>query len=309
MLRFVVRRFLGGVGVLWGVVTLVFIIGFVIPINPARVIAGRNAPLSVVRSIYRQLGLDRPLPVQYGEYLWHLVHGDLGVSYATNQPVSQALMQRLPYTLELVSLSVLGELVIGVGLAVIAARKQGSLGDGVASVVAMTGLTVPTFWFGLVLLYAFAYKFAFFPLGGVASASWVVLPAFSLAFTGAGFYTRIGRSSILDELNEDYVRTARAKGATNRRVLIRHALRNALRPVVTMAGLDFATLMGGVLVTEQVFGIPGLGTLSWTAILQNDLPMLEGVVIVVGAVIVVMTILTDVLYALLDPRVNLEATG
>ncbi len=309
MLRFTIRRLLGGIGVLWGVITLVFIIGYVIPINPARVIAGRSAPLSVVRSIYRQLGLDRPLPVQYGVYVWHLLHGNLGESYATNQAVSQALLQRLPYTLELVSLSVLGELIIGVGLAVLAARKHGSLGDGIASVVAMVGLTLPTFWFGLVLLYAFAYKFAFFPLGGVASADWVVLPAFSLAFTGAGFYTRIGRASILDELSEDYVRTARAKGASVNRVLIRHALRNALRPVVTMAGLDFATLMGSVLVTEQVFGIPGLGTLSWTAILQNDLPMLEGVVIVIGAVIVVMTVLTDIIYALLDPRVKLRATG
>jgi peptide/nickel transport system permease protein len=249
------------------------------------------------------------LPVQYGDYLWHLVHGNLGESYATNQPVSQALLQRLPYTLELVSLSVLGELIIGVGLAVVAARKHGSLGDGIASVVAMVGLTLPTFWLGLMLLYAFAYKFSIFPLGGVASPNWVVLPAFSLAFTGAGFYTRIGRASLLDELSEDYIRTARSKGATAGRVLVRHALRNALRPVVTMAGLDVATLMGSVLVTEQVFGIPGLGTLSWTAILQNDLPMLEGVVIVIGAVIVVMTILTDLLYALLDPRVSLEATG
>ena len=309
MLRFMIRRLAGGVGVLWGVITLVFIIGYVIPINPARVIAGRNAPLSVVRSIYRQLGLDRPLPVQYGVYVWHLFHGNLGESYTTNQPVSQALIQRLPYTLELVFLSVVGELIIGVGLAVLAARKHGSLGDGIASVVAMVGLTLPTFWFGLVLLYAFAYKFAFFPLGGVATANWVVLPAFSLAFTGAGFYTRIGRASILEELSEDYVRTARAKGLSSNRVLIRHALRNALRPVVTMAGLDFATLMGSVLVTEQVFGIPGLGTLSWTAILQNDLPMLEGVVIVIGAVIVVMTILTDMIYALLDPRVKLRATG
>ena len=294
---------------MWGVITLVFVIGYVLPINPARIIAGRSAPLSVVRSIYRELGLNRPLPVQYGEYLWHMVHGNLGESYATNQPVTQALFQRLPYTLELVLLSVLGELIIGVGLAVVAAARRGSMWDGFASIVAMVGLTLPTFWLGLVLLYIFAFRLPIFPLGGVTSPDWVVLPAFSLAFTGAGFYTRMCRASVLEVLAEDYIRTARAKGAGRTRVLIRHALRNALRPVVTMAGLDIATLMGGVLVTEQVFGIPGLGTLSWTAILQNDLPMLEGVVIVIGVVIVVMTILTDIIYTWLDPRVSVASTG
>ncbi|MHB1784406.1 MAG: ABC transporter permease [Acidimicrobiales bacterium] len=307
--KFVVRRIVGGFGVLWGVVTLVFLIGYVLPINPARIIAGRSAPRSVVESIYRQLGLNHPLPVQYGDYVWHLVHGNLGESYATNQPVSQALLQRLPYTLELVALAVLGELVIGVGLAILAAARRRTAWDGFASVVAMVGLTLPTFWLGLIVLYVFAFRFPIFPLGGVTSATWVVLPALCIAFTGAGFYTRMGRASLVEALSEDYVRSARAKGASRSRVLFRHALRNALRPIVTMAGLDFATLMGGVLVTEQVFGIPGLGTLAWNAILQNDLPMLEGVVLVIGVVIVVMTILTDIVYAWLDPRVSLSHDG
>jgi len=307
--RFFVRRVISGIGVLWGIVTLVFLIGYVLPINPARIIAGRNAPASVVRSIYHQLGLNRPLPVRYGEYLWDLLHGNLGHSYATNQAVAQALSQRLPYTLELVTLSVLGELVIGVGLALIAAARRRSVFDGFASVIAMLGLTVPTFWFGLVLLYFFAFRWPVLPLGGVTSWSWVVLPAFSIAFTGAGFYTRMGRAALVEVLAEDYIRTARAKGASSSRVLIRHALRNALRSIVTMAGLDFATLMGGVLVTEQVFGIPGLGTLAWNAVLQNDLPMVEGVIVLIGAVIVVMTILSDVTYAWLDPRVSITHTG
>lgn len=309
MLRFVLRRIAGGVGVLWGIVTLVFVIGFALPINPARIIAGRNAPQSVVNSIHRELGLNRPLPVQYIQYLWHLVHGNLGQTYATNQPVTQALGQRLPYTLELVVLSVIGELVIGVGLGVLAGARRGTGWDGASSAIAMLGLTLPTFWFGLILLYVFAFRLGLLPLGGVGSAGWVVLPAFSIAFTNAGFYTRVGRTSLLEALSEDYVRTARAKGASHARVVFNHALRNALRPVVTMAGLDFATLMGGVLVTEQVFGIPGLGTLAWSAILQDDLPMLEGVILVIGLVIVVMTILTDILYAWLDPRVSLSTAG
>jgi peptide/nickel transport system permease protein len=155
----------------------------------------------------------------------------------------------------------------------------------------------------------FAFRWPILPLGGVTSAAWIVLPAFSIAFTGAGFYTRMGRATLIDVLGEDFIRTARAKGASRSRVLIRHALRNALRSIVTMAALDFATLMGGVLVTEEVFGIPGLGTLAWTAVLQNDLPMLEGVIVVIGAVIVVMTILADMAYAWLDPRVRLSHTG
>jgi ABC-type dipeptide/oligopeptide/nickel transport system permease component len=309
MTRFIIRRLIGGVAVIWGIVTLVFIIGDALPINPARIIAGPNAPASVVRSIYNQLGLNRPLPQRYLSYLWQLLHGNLGQSYATNQNVSQALMQRLPFTLELVTLSVIGELLIGVSLAMIAAAHRRSFWDGSASVIALLGLTVPSFWLGLVLLYLLGFRWSIFPLGGVTSPSWVVLPAFTLAFTGAAYYTRIGRASLIEELGEDYARTARSKGLKPSHVLYKHALRNALRPIVTMAGLDFATLMGGVLVTEQVFGIPGLGTLAWTAVLQNDLPMLEGVIIVIGVVIVIMTILTDFIYAWLDPRVIVRSTG
>lgn len=309
MTRFIVRRLLGGVVVLWGIVTLVFIIGATLPINAARIIAGPNAPNSVVRSIYNQLGLNRPLPARYGNYLWQLVHGNLGHSYATSQQVTQALIQRLPFTLELVALSVLGELLIGVSLAILAAARRRTFWDGFASVTAMLGLTVPSFWFGLVMIYLLGFLLPVFPLGGVSTADWFVLPAFTLAFTGAAFYTRIGRASLIEELGEDYVRTARSKGLRPSRILLLHALRNALRPIVTMAGLDFATLMGGVLVTEQVFGIPGLGSLAWTAVLQNDLPMLEGVIIVIGVVIVIMNILTDFAYAWLDPRVLVTSQG
>ena len=309
MTRYIVNRVIGGVLVLWGIVTLVFVIGAVLPINAARIIAGPNAPASVVNSIHQQLGLDYPLPVRYALYLWQLVHGYLGHSYATNQDVSQALLQRLPYTLELVTLSVIAELLIGVSLAVLAAARRRSVWDGFASVTAMLGLTVPSFWFGLVMIYLLGFRWPIFPLGGVTEPDWVVLPAFTLAFTGAAFYTRIGRASLIEELGEDYVRTARSKGLRPSRVLFVHALRNGLRPIVTMAGLDFATLMGGVLVTEQVFGIPGLGSLAWTAVLQNDLPMLEGVVVVIGVVIVIMTLLTDLVYAWLDPRVVVTKAG
>src|ERR1700746_3014161 len=151
----------------------------------------------------------------------------------------------------------------------ITAAHRGSCWDGAASVTALSGLMLPSFWLALVLLYILGYRWPIFPLGGVSSPSWVVLPAFTLAFTGAAYYTRIGRASLIEELSEDYVRTARSKGLKPSHVLYKHALRNALRPIVTMAGLDFATLMGGVLVIEQVFGIPGLGTLVWTAVLQN----------------------------------------
>jgi peptide/nickel transport system permease protein len=307
VLAFIVRRLGSGILVMWGIITFVFLIGYVMPINPARIIAGRNAPNWVVASIRKQLGLDRPLPVQYAAYLGQVAQGDLGEDYATNQPVAQALDQRLPFTIELTALAVFGELLIGVTLGIVAAAKRASAWDGAASVLATLGLTTPPFWLGLILLYLLAFRLPIFPLGSVSQADWVVLPAFSLAFTGAGFYTRMGRSSVLAGLAEDYVRTARAKGLNEWRILMGHVLRNALRPIVTMAGLDFATLMGGVLVTEQVFGIPGLGTLAWNAILANDLPILEGVVLVVGAFVVASTIVVDIIYTALDPRVRLSA--
>jgi peptide/nickel transport system permease protein len=307
MIRFAVRRLISGLGVMLGIITLVFLIGYVMPINPARAIAGRNAPAQVVASIRRQLGLDRPLPVQYVDYVWNLAHGDFGVNYGTNQPVSQSLEDSLPFTVELVLLGVVGELLIGVTLGFVAALKRATALEGVASVIATVGLTLPSFWLGMILLYLLAFRIPLFPLGAVDQPDWVVLPAFALAFTGAGYYTRMARSSILTELSQDYVRTAQAKGVGAARILFVHVLRNALRPIVTMAGLDIATLMGSALVTEQVFGIPGLGTLAWGAILANDLPVLEGVVIVVGAFVVLSTIIVDIVYTLLDPRISLTA--
>jgi len=279
------------------------------PINPARAIAGRNAPAQVVASIRRELGLDRPLPVQYVSYVWNLAHGNFGVDYGTNEPVIQALSDSLPYTVELVVVAVLGELLIGVTLGMLAAVHRATVVDGTASVIATLGLTMPSFWLGLILLYLLAFRLPIFPLGAVNEPDWFVLPAFSLAFTGAGYYTRMGRASLLSEFHQDYVRTARAKGVAERRILFVHVLRNAVRPIVTMAGLDMATLMGSALVTEQVFGIPGLGTLAWNAILANDLPMLEGVVIVVGAFVVASTIVVDILYSLLDPRISLTSSA
>ena len=307
MFSFVVRRVISGLGVMLGIITLVFLIGYVMPINPALAIAGRNAPAQVVASIRRQLGLDRPLPVQYVDYVWGLLHGNFGVNYGTNEPVGTSLEDNLPYTVELVAVSVVGELLIGVTLGLIAALKRGRALDGAASVVASIGLTMPSFWLGMILLYLLAFRIPIFPLGSVGQADWVVLPAFSLAFTGAGYYTRMSRSSILAEFSQDYVRTARAKGVGAGRILFIHVLRNAVRPIVTMAGLDIATLMGSALVTEQVFGIPGLGTLAWSAILANDLPVLEGVVIIVGGFVVMSTIVVDVVYTLLDPRISLAA--
>ena len=307
MFHFIVRRLVSAVGVMLGIVTLVFLIGYVMPINPARAIAGRNAPAQVVASIRKELGLDRPLPVQYVDYVWGLAHGNFGVNYGTNEPVLQSLEDSLPYTVELVAAGVFGELLIGVTLGLIAALKRATALDGLASVVATLGLTMPSFWLGLILLYLLAFRLPIFPLGAVSQTDWVVLPAFSLAFTGAGYYTRMGRSSVLTEYAQDYVRTARAKGVGAGRILFIHVLRNAVRPIVTMAGLDIATLMGSALVTEQVFGIPGLGTLAWGAILANDLPVLEGVVIVVGAFVVLSTIVVDIVYTLLDPRISLRA--
>ncbi|HEY4727679.1 MAG TPA: ABC transporter permease, partial [Actinomycetes bacterium] len=313
MARFLARRLLFGLLVLWIVSGAVFVLFFVAPHDPARLIAGKLATPQTIALVNHRLGLDRPLPEQYASFIWRLLHGDLGYSYYSNAPVSQLLASRLPVTASLALGAAVVWLVVGVGVA--AARRPRSLVDRGGAVLMLAGLSMPTFLVGLLLIYFLFFRLhlagiTWFPPGGYVPlaqdpAGWaqhLLLPWVTLAAVTAATYSRLTRSSMLEVLGEDYIRTARSKGLSEDRVVYRHGLRSALTPVVTLLGIDLGTLLGGVIVTEQVFGLPGLGQLAWQSVTTQDLPVIIGTVLVASAFIVVANLLVDLGYALLDPR-------
>ena len=317
MVRLLARHLLFGLLVLWVVSGAVFLLFFVAPHDPARLIAGRLATPQTVALVNHRLGLDRPLPDQYASFVWRLLHGDLGYSYYNSAPVGQLLASRLPVTASLALGGAVLWLVAGVGVGVAAARRPRSLVDRGGTVLVLAGLSMPTFLVGLLLIYFLFFRLHLvgidvFPAGGYVPltqdpAGWaqhLLLPWITLAAVTAATYARLTRSSMLEVLGENYIRTARAKGLSEERVVYRHGLRNALGPVVTQLGVDLGTLLGGVIVTEQVFGLPGLGQLAWQSVTTQDLPVIIGTVLVASAFIVAANLLVDLGYALLDPRVR-----
>ena len=318
MAGFLVRRLLFGLLVLWIVSGAVFLLFFVAPHDPARLIAGKLPTPQTIALVNHRLGLDRPLPDQYGGVVWRALHGDLGYSYYSSAPVRQLLASRLPVTASLALGGAVLWLLVGVGFGVGAARRPRSLVDRGGTVLVLAGLSMPTFLVGLLLIYFLFFRLhlagiALFPPGGYVPltqdpAGWaqhLLLPWVTLAAVTAATYSRLTRSSMLEVLGEDYIRTARSKGLSEERVVYRHGLRSALTPVVTQLGVDLGTLLGGVIVTEQVFGLPGLGQLAWQSVTNQDLPVIIGTVLVASLFIVVANILVDLSYAFLDPRVRL----
>ena len=317
MPRFFARRLLLGLLVLWTTSTAVFVLFFVAPHDPARLIAGKLATPQTVALVNHRLGLDRPLPDQYASFMGRLLHGDLGYSYYNSAPVRSLLASRLPVTASLALGAAVVWLVVGVGVGVAAARRPRSLVDRGGTLLVLTGLSMPTFLVGLLLIYFLFFRlhlagFGLFPASGYVPltqdpggwAQHLLLPWITLATVTAATYSRLTRSSLLEVLGEDYIRTARAKGLPEGRVVYRHGLRSALTPVVTQLGVDLGTLLGGVIVTEQVFGLPGLGQLAWQSVTTQDLPVIMGIVLVASAFIVLANLLVDLGYALLDPRVR-----
>ena len=304
MIRHMVQRVLWMIIALVGVSIITFVISYLLPGDPARVIAGPQAPESVVRSIHHQLGLDQPVYVQYGKFAWNAIRGDFGLSYRTEQEVLPAIWTHFPYTAAVAIGGLVVELLFGVALGIVAAVRRGKPTDGIAMTIALIGLAVPSFWLGLILLYVFGFMWPILPLGGTEHWTWIILPSITLGFSGAAYYTRMTRTAMLETLGEDYVRTARAKGLSGRQVVLKHAFRNAIRTVVTMAGMDLGAFLGGVLVIEQVFGVPGIGSLAWQAILNEDLPMIQGTVLFAACLILVANLGVDVIYGWIDPRVR-----
>lgn len=302
--RLILLRLVWAAGVWVAVAAITFAITFMVPANPAKVLAGPQADPETVMRIHQQLGLDQPLPVQFARYLGNAVHGDFGTSFVTGQPVLPAILERLPATAMLAAGAILVYLLVGGTLGVVGAVKPGSLADRAGSVWAIAGFSMPTFWVGLVLLFLFAYTFRLFPLGGAGSIAHLVLPALALGTAGAAYYTRLVRQGLGEELKKDYIRAARAKGVPEHRVVLAHGLRNASLPLVTLLGLDFAALLGGAVLTESVFAWPGIGQQAVQAIYTLDIPMIMGTVLFSATAIIAINLLVDLSYFWLDPRIR-----
>jgi peptide/nickel transport system permease protein len=306
---YLLRRLAGAVLVIFGVATITFVMVFLMPGDAARMYAGPRAPEETVQRIRVLWGLDQPLPVQYFRFLGRAVQGDLGNSTRDNRPVLKAVIERVPATVQLALAGLCIELVFGLPLGILAALRPGSWIDGLATFVALIGVSVPQFAFGLVALYLFGFVIPIFPLGGYGTLAHLILPALVLGVGGIAFYSRVTRNSILEVVNEDYVRTARAKGLAPRTVLTGHVLRNALLPILTLAGLDLAVLLGGVVVVEAVFGWPGIGLQAWTAIRNQDTPMIMGTVLFASTAVVLLNLAVDMIYLAVDPRIRLTTNS
>jgi peptide/nickel transport system permease protein len=303
MMVYVVRRLLLAAGVVVGVSMVTFILAYMVPADPARVYAGSNATAQTVAHIREQLGLNRPLPVQYLDYAGRVLHGDFGMSYKLQTPVLAAIMSRFPYSVALAVAGIAVELLLGIPVGILAAVRPRSWIDRATMGLAMLGVSAPQFWLGLVLLFTLGYVWPIFPLGLAQGPSSIVLPAVTVGLSGGVWYARLLRSSMLETLGTDYVRTGRAKGLAGHAVVLRHALPNAITPVVTQAGLDMAYFLGGIVVVESVFGWPGVGQLAYQAIQNDDIPLIMGTVLFAALLIVLVNIVTDVLYAFLNPRI------
>lgn len=304
MLAYLASRVLQAAGVLLGVSIITFLLVFLLPADPARMIAGRSATTATVASIRHELGLDRPLPLQYLSYLGGLVRGDLGRSYVQKAEVSRLIASRLAPTLQLALAGILFELLFGLPTGILAALKRGRATDQVLMALAFVGVSAPQFVVGLLLIYAFGYLLPVFPLGGYGSLRHIVLPAIAVGLAGGGWYARVARAAMVEVLRQDYVRTARAKGVLPSRVVFKHVLRNAVLPVVALVGLDIGVFMGGVVVVESVFGWPGIGQLIWQAIQLVDIPVILGGVLVTALFVVVGNLIADLAYPFLDPRIQ-----
>jgi peptide/nickel transport system permease protein len=303
----ILNRLLQSAITLLGVSLLVFFITHAIPADPVAVVAGPKADPETRDRIRKELGLDDPLWEQYGRFLWHALQGDLGKSFVTNEFVTDAILRRFPSTLLLSLCGVAIWLAVGVPLGVLTAKFRDKPVDRATLVLAMVGISLPTFWLGRLLQYQFAYRDGVLPVAGFLRWDCLILPAITLGVVGAGYYARLVHSNMVEVLNQDYIRSARARGLSEPVVLFKHALRNALIPVLTVLGLDVAALLAGVVFTESIFGLPGLGALALQAVLNLDVPMIMGTVMFAAVLVVAANIIVDVIYRLVDPRIQRAA--
>ena len=304
-MRYLVSRLAWALVILLGTTFITFAIVFVVPGDPARVVAGPRADAATLATIRHELGLDQSLPVQYGRYVARLAHGDLGRSYATRQPVATTLARRLPATATLACAGLLIAIVVGLAGGLLTAPFAGTWLDRAALLGSLALLSAPVFWLGMLGLYYVGYRWRLVPLGGAGSLHHLVLPALVLGVGTGVYYARLLHTNLQEVLHQDYIRAARARGVGPIRLIGVHALRNAALPLLPVIGLDFAALMNGVVLTETVFHWPGLGRLAFDAVLALDVPIIMGTVLLSASLVVFTNLAVDLLYRLVDPRIQL----
>ena len=301
---FLARRLLGLISVLLGVITIVFLIIHLVPGDPARIMLGESALPSDVEALRESLGLNRPLIVQYFDFFAKLFQGDLGRSFNTGQPVLNAIIERFPATLILTAASMFFAVIIAVPIGIITAAKRNTVVDNLGMIFSLIGVSMPAFWLGPILILIFSVKLGILPVSGSGSIKHLVLPSFSLGFALAAIISRMTRASMIEVLNQDYIRTARAIGVSEKIILLKHALRNAIIPVVTIVGLQFGALLGGVIIIEIIFSWPGIGQLLIPAIMRRDYPLVQGCILFIAVVYIFVNLIVDIVYAYIDPRIK-----
>jgi peptide/nickel transport system permease protein len=307
MVRYIGQRLVGTAIVLLGVSVLVFAILYLMPGDAATVLLfGTNATPQRIAELRHQLGLDRPLIVQYGDYLGHVLRGDLGTSYISHRQVTDEIMARFPATVRLTIGGMLVALIVGIPTGILGAIRRGTWIDALASGISVFGVAVPNFWLAVLMTLLFSVKLHWFPVLGTGSIRALVLPSIALGWGFAAIITRLVRASMIEVLNQPYVTTARAKGLNEHAVIVRHALKNAMIPVLTILGLQVANLLSGAVVIESIYARQGIGSLAVRGIQARDIPLIQGVTLFVAAIYVLVNLLVDVGYALLDPRIHHE---
>jgi ABC-type dipeptide/oligopeptide/nickel transport system permease component len=307
VLRYLARRLLEAVLALLFTSILVFSMIHMIPGDPALLVAGLEAGPEVLERIRRDLGLDRPLPIQYGSFLWNALQGDLGISIRTGLPVMREILHRFPYTLIIGLGAIVLATAMGIGSGILAAMRHNRLGDALVMVSALLAVSTPSYWLGLMMMLTFSLTLGWLPSIGIATPAHYVLPILTLGAQSGGIISRMTRSAMLDVVGQDFVRAARARGEREASVILRHALKNALIPVLSIVGLRFGNLIAGAVLVESVFAIPGVGRLLVDAVLWRDYPMIQGTMLFVAALFILVNAATDLLYAVVDPRIRVAA--
>lgn len=304
MYKYVGKRLILLIPILLGVTFIVFLIMSLTPGDPGRLILGQKAPQEAVDALNHELGFDKPFLVRYVNYIKNAVTGDFGNSYRTKRPVFNEIFSRFPTTLKLAIFSIITAVILGIPLGILSAIKQYSGIDVISTVTAMFMAAIPGFWLGLMMIILFSLKLGWLPSNGIGSAAHFVMPTITLAVPSAAGILRLTRTTMLETIRQDYIRTVRAKGAPERIVIWKHALKNALLPVITVVGMNFGYLLGGTILIESVFSMPGLGTLMINAIRMKDIPQVMATVIFLAAMFCIIMLLVDILYAYIDPRIR-----